>query len=269
MHKLLLLSLITISLSVAALGQTSTVTNLDLEKYRQQRVLAEADYESKVKSGILPSKAELEKREQERQKFISEFSQKATIARNQAEDYWQAQAYVLRTEIAAVEAEVNYVRARVNEIPQPQVYYSVGYLPYGGYGGYGNCCYGGVGFPQYPINGTSNIQINSGQIGGTVKLGRSPRVSIGGTYGQTSIRQTGRVIAINGGFNSPNTNLTFGGIPYQPGILTAPFTLPTPQNLTREELLARLRLLEQQRAGLYARFNVLQDEAQRGGVKID
>jgi hypothetical protein len=48
-----------------------------------------------------------------------------------------------------------------------------------------------------------------------------------------------------------------------------PFTLPTYENLTREELLAQLRALEQARAGLYARFAVLEDEARKAGVKID
>lgn len=267
MQKLFLSVLLTLSLTALAAAQRNTVTNFDLEKYRQQRVQADADYENKVQSGVLPSKAELEKREQERRKIVSEISQKATIARNQAENYWQAQGFALRTEIAAVEAEANYVRARIGQIPAPQVYYSVGYLPYG-YGGYGYGGYGG-GFPQYPVNGRNNVQINNGQIGGNLTIGGSPKLSVSGTFGQTSIQQTGSTTIYNNGLNAAGTSLTFGGIPYQSGILTAPFILPTPQNLTREELLARLRLLEQQRAGLYARFNLLQDEAQRNGVKVD
>ena len=244
--------------SIATFGQNKKViTNFDLEKYRQQRVQADADYDRKVEAGVVPTKAELEKREQERQKFISDFSQKATVARNQAENYWQSQAYALRTEIASVEAEINYVGARVAEIPRPQVYYSVGYLPYG-YGGYGDCCYGGAGLPQYPAH--RSYQRPNAPL---------PAANPGGVYANLMTRQPvgGSVYAPN--LNAPQANLTFGGIPYQPGILTAPFTLQTPENYTREELLDRLRLLEQQRAGLYARFEVLQDEAQQQGVNIN
>ncbi|MEP6924016.1 MAG: hypothetical protein ABI954_06105 [Pyrinomonadaceae bacterium] len=268
MRKIFLcLSLISL-FSVGVLAQNKkVVTNVDLEKYRQQRIQANADYERKVQEGTLPSKAELEKREQERQKFISEFSQKATAARNEAENYWQAQAYQLRTEIAAVEAEANYVRARVVDIPQQQVYYSIGSLPYGyGRGGYG----GGIGNGRFPANGTSNTQINYGQIGGRldVRSGGPLKIRVGGTYGLSSIQQSSRFGA-TGILTRPNTSLTFGGFPYQAGILAAPYNFQTSDSLTREELIVRLQLLEQQRAGLYARFEALQDEAQQQGVNIN
>ena len=255
MRKIFLcLSLISLFSAINFGQNKKVITNDDLEKYRQKRVQADADYDRKVQAGVVPTKAELEKREQERQKFISEFSQKATVARNQAENYWQSQAYALRTEIASVEAEINYVSTRVAQIPRPQVYYSVGYLPYSGYG---NCCYGGVTLPQYPAN-----RINNGQ-------NTAPLATSGGVYANLMTRQPATVGTFPLNRNIPTTNLTFGGIPYQPGILTAPFTLQTPENYTREELLARLRLLEQQRAGLYARFESLQDEAQRQGVNIN
>ncbi len=257
--------------SIVNFGQNKKViTNLDLEKYRQQRVQADADYDRKAEAGAVPSKTELEKREQERQKFISEFSQKATAARSEAENYWQAQAYQLRTEIAAVEAEANYIRTRVGEIPQQQVYYSIGSLPYA-YGGIG---YGSFGYQRFPVNGRRNESVDNGQTGTRLSVRGEvfPRTAIrggGGNYGR-------RPIAANGGFGgaagvvaTPSANLAFGGYPYQTGILVAPYNYQTADGLTREELVARLQLLEQQRAGLYARFNALQDEAQQQGVNIN
>lgn len=269
MRKIFLcLSLVSL-FSVATFGQNKkVVTNFDLEKYRLQRVQADADYERLVESGKLPSKTELDKREQERQKIISDFSARAVAARNQTENYWQSQAYALRTEIAAIEAETNYVRARIGEIPQPQVYYSTGFLPYGGYN---NCCYGNVnGYPRFPRNGRNNIQINNNQVGGGLSVHNgSVNATINGSYGQTTVQQNSNFGIVGGALNNPQTNLGFGGIPYQSGILAAPFALQTSENYAREELISRLRSLEQQRAGLYARFEALQDAAQQQGVNIN
>lgn len=255
MQKLLLLIF---CLTISAFGQNKTVTNADLSKFQQQRLQAEADYDKRAQRGEVPSREELEKREQHRREFLTEQTQKAAVAQNQNENYFQSQSYALRTEIAAVEAEINYVRSSVGGIPAPQTYYAVGYLPY-----HNNCCVGN--FPH----GTT--QINRSQIGGSVTFGNRPQVTLSGGIGQTTIRQTGSIVvsAESVAQTPPNTNFNFGGIPYTNGILTVPFNLPTSQNLTREELLARLRILEQTRAGLYARYEILRNEAHRNGVKID
>lgn len=277
MRKLfLILSLVSL-VSIAAFGQKKTVTNADLEKFKQKRLEAETEYEREAQKGNLPSREELEKREQERQKFLSEFSKQAEARQTQTENYWKSQAYVLRTEIASVEAEINYVRSRIGEIPEPQTYYAVGYLPYS----FNN--FGGVGFPQFPARRNSKSITAGGRHFG---VGNQTQVVLSSGQGQNVVRQTGSIavsaeslqtprVSLNAGvfptnnFNAPRTNLNFGGVPYTAGILAVPFTLPTEQNLTREELLWRLRSLEQTRAGLYARYDVLQDEARRAGVKID
>lgn len=274
-------------LSIGTFAQKKVVTNDDLEKYRQRRLQTEAEYDREAARRGLPSREELAEREERRQKFLTEFSQKAEAEQAQAQNYWQSQAFALRTEIAAVEAEINYVRARVGEIPAPQTYYAVGYLPYG-YGGYPvNPGFGGVGFPRFPHGGRGRTVISGGGIRGGISIGGGgTRAILSGGYGRTTITQSGSVAVsagslqaprtnLNAGvfptnnFNAPRTNLNFGGIPYTAGVLSVPFTLPTYENLTREELLSRLRELEQTRAGLYARFEVLQDEARRNGVKID
>jgi hypothetical protein len=51
--------------------------------------------------------------------------------------------------------------------------------------------------------------------------------------------------------------------------LTVPFTLPTYENLRREELINRLQALEQTRAGLLARWQIIADQARQDGVKLD
>ena len=100
--------------------------------------------------------------------------------------------------------------------------------------------------------------------------GKRPQVSIGANYSSNIFRHSGKIeinqnsIIQNNLIGKPRPQ--FGN---SLGTLVVPFTLPTYENLTREELLARLRALEQERAGLYARFAVLEDEARKDGVKID
>lgn len=258
-----------------------TVTNQDLNKFRERRIQAEAEYNKKVESGAQPSQTDIERRNAERLQFNRELTEKSKAKQQQTENAFQSQAFALKSELAALDAEINFVRARVNEIPEPQTYYAVGYLPYGGFGynGFGGVGFGGVGFPQYPNNANANIRIGNNNI---VLSGNQTNVQQNGSVAittannlqapQLSLNQNGGFTA--GSFPTNNfggalTNLNFGGAPYTAGILAAPFTLPTPQNLTREELLARLRALRQTRAGLQARFDVLQEEARRNGVNVD
>ena len=255
MKKFTTFFLITLLLNFVATAQTAqkTVTNKDLEKFRQKRQKDDPDDESERRKLGLPSRAEIEKEQARRARETGELAARIRREKAAAENFWQSRAFELKTEIAAVEAEINYVRARIGEIPQQQTYYAVGYNPY-----YVNCCYGGIGFPVQ-----HKTVVTSSQIGVNVNIGKNPQISVGASAGQIGIRQNHYPLNAGAG------GLSFGGIPYQPGILTVPFTLPNAQNLTREELLARLRLLEQNRAGLYARFSVVEDEAHRDGVVID
>ena len=259
MKKILAILFVGAILTFAASAQTppkarKTVTNSDLEKFRRERIKTDPEDETERRRLGLPSRAEQEAERKRREQEYSEFAVKARQQQAQAENFWQQQAFDLRMEIAAVEAEINYVRARVSQIPPPQVYYAVGYSPYH----YNPNYYGGYGVGRTSVRTT--------QIAGNIGFGKKPHVSIGINHSQTSIRGINTDVFLPG---RTRPRQTFGGIPYQRGILTVPFTFPSTQNLTREELLARLRSLEQTRAGLLARFSVLEDEAHRNGVRID
>lgn len=56
---------------------TRTITNADLEKYKEKREKAEAEYRATYKERGLPSPEELRQREVERQKYLSEYAQRA------------------------------------------------------------------------------------------------------------------------------------------------------------------------------------------------
>lgn len=62
-----------------------TITNSDLEKYRAARVKADDEYRRTYAEKGLPSPEELEKREEERQKRLFEFSDQLANERRQRE----------------------------------------------------------------------------------------------------------------------------------------------------------------------------------------
>ncbi|HEX8369016.1 MAG TPA: hypothetical protein VF604_10790 [Pyrinomonadaceae bacterium] len=243
---LLILSLIlaAASLVFAQTRATKTVTNADLEKFRQKRVQAEADYRANYKRLGMPSPEELEERETERQRWLADFSQKADAERAESENYFLSRADELKTQIASVEAQINYLRGQVGQ-PSP---YKGGTIVYGGglvLGGYG---YGGArGYRQNRAGVGPNVQTvrnyaNSFPNAGNIR-------SQG--YGTRRLNNFGRRGSRNyyrGGYVEP----LIGGGGY-----------------TQSDFESRLSYLEQERAGLIAQWQALEEEARRAGVRID
>ncbi|MCD9186794.1 MAG: hypothetical protein LUM44_10195 [Pyrinomonadaceae bacterium] len=156
--KYLIFSILFLISTLSAFAQTRTVTNADLEKYRQARVKAEREYRENYKRLGMPSPEELERREAERKRETAELS-----ARLRAEQYERAQIDAARQQYEAVQRQ-NFYNNRLNNQP----YYAPGY-------GYGFQSYGFPdlnvtnrffrrSYPQYD-NGTrlwsfTNIQTN-------------------------------------------------------------------------------------------------------------
>jgi hypothetical protein len=120
------LGLILIGLSaVCAMAQDNsakTVTNADLEKYRQARVKSDEDYRQNYQRLGLPSPEELERRETERQQRLSDLSEKLAARRLQNEYFERMNALAAAgdtPQIIYLDAEGNYGPA-----------YSAGYVPY-------------------------------------------------------------------------------------------------------------------------------------------
>ncbi|MGI8638841.1 MAG: hypothetical protein ACR2MG_02665 [Pyrinomonadaceae bacterium] len=93
---LFILGLIFVAANLAT-AQTKTVTNADLEKFRQKRLQAERDYRENYEKLGFPSPEELERQRVQDRKELSELSarlEKENFEREkkQREDaYWQAQ----------------------------------------------------------------------------------------------------------------------------------------------------------------------------------
>jgi hypothetical protein len=242
-----------------------SITNKELEPYKQTRLENELAYEERRKELGLPSLeeqrrelAEVEERTQEQLRAMR--SQEQTV-----EAYWRGRASALRTEMAATQAQIDFVRRRLDEIPPT---YSFGALTT-------TIPFGTVATPRlnFPVQNlltpnvfaptlvTSGFGVNTG-INSGQRLRpfgvRSPRTGVnrpprfGAHPGQRFNRFPGRG---RRGFS------TFGhgallAIPFQ----TEDFALE------RTELVNQLNELEIHRAGLQARWREFEDEARRAGA---
>ncbi len=151
---LVFLGLIFLFSSLTA-AQTKTVTNKDLEKFRQKRLQAEREYRENYKRLGFPSPEELEQKRIADQKDLIEFSRQLELQRLERE---AAQA---EAENQALRAQNHYLQSFGGSSGYQSSGYIVGYSPY--YYGYFNRYrsnrynYGGRVVPNYPT-GFFNLQ---------------------------------------------------------------------------------------------------------------
>jgi hypothetical protein len=241
---LLLLSLI-FAVSLLGSAQTKTVTNADLEKYRQRREKADADYLATYKQRGLPSPEELKRREEARHEWLRDFSQKAEAERQISAADLAARANALRSEIVSGEAQANYLRDLLNRYPGQQVFYSSFFTPYFRQRNRG-VVYNGYSYGSPIIDTriqTSGVRINTTPT----RIQTNPGTYRGGAVGR---RYYNSGASLFGGY----------GIPVLP---------EDNRSYQRDELISRLQLIEQQLAGLRAQWDLLEDEAHRSGFRIE
>jgi hypothetical protein len=95
-----------------------SITNADLEGYRRARVASEKAYEQRRKQLGLPS---LEQQRRDLAAVEARAYAQLRNTRGQAEAgeaYWRERASALRTDIAVNDAQIEFVRQRLNEIPE-------------------------------------------------------------------------------------------------------------------------------------------------------
>ena len=261
-----------------AYSQTKTITNADLEKYRQKRLAAERDYEENYYKKGFPSPEELERQNEESGQDLIEYSERLRAERVEEDNSFQAEADSLRSQIASVDAQINYLRGELNRNP------NLGRIFLGGVG-----TSGGSGFQT----GTRiNRQILPNVVGSQRVLpniiGTNNR-SFGtlgnrAAYNQNSgVIVRGRISNSNGGAvfrGGIRGGKVFGGNSYgrrynrRGGRFFGGNTIAYPYNLNsgyyqREQIVTNLRSLEQTKAGLLAQFSVLQAQANRENVRIN
>ena len=93
-----------------------TLTNIDLAAVRQRRLDSEQAYEKRRQELGLPTVAETRQRQDEESGMLRDQFRADSAARVREEAYWRGRARDLRTEIAAVDTQLGYVRGRIGEL---------------------------------------------------------------------------------------------------------------------------------------------------------
>jgi hypothetical protein len=250
----------------STLAQTKTVTNADLEKYRQKRLQSEREYRENYEKLGFPSPEALDRERRQKQAENEETIMRRQQERLENETDFSARAYALRSEIASVEAQISYLNSLLPANQSPTGYFTGGVAPFG-----------------YARRGQSN-SIWRGDATGRVFLGRNyNRYGRRGFGNVTAIPQLGNPYGYNnGGINlnvgigfgrvRPRANLNHNAYPYARGRNQiygyAPLVVEK-YDYPQDDISAQLTALEQQRAGLYAEWQLLRENAKRAGVKID
>jgi hypothetical protein len=228
------------------------LTAQDIEAARRARSLSEQEYERRRLELGLPSLAEARRNSVEETKRLTEAARQSRIDEAQAENYWRSRSGQLRTELEALDAQINYVRTRLSQIPE-----SPGPGAYGFIGGVAPI------FPgRYPVTRFPAVTGNPGfmradttrtQATGSLIFGGAARGHVRfnagvahGIYGRRSGTWPGIIIPADTVFGSSYSNNDYAG--------------------ERALLISRLRELETERAGYQARWRALEEEARRAGA---
>src|SRR5262245_8430667 len=102
------------------------VTNEQLQKFQTKRLADEASYEERRKELGLPSKDELRKEAEAQVDRTAEAARDIRERQQEEERYWRERSSPLRAELAATNAQIDFVRARLNELP---AFPTVGFVP--------------------------------------------------------------------------------------------------------------------------------------------
>ena len=208
-----------------------SITNRDLEGYRRTRIESELAYEKRRKELGLPSAqqariqaAAITDRTHEQLLGVRDRDQSA-------EEYWRNRASSLRSEEATTQAQIAYVRQRIEELPSPNSFNTFSTL---------NPFQTGL-FPNFPMQ-----NLNSG-LQTTLGLNTSRNRRLPGRFN--------RFRGNRGRFNDFfGTNLW--ATPYE----------TYDYNYERAELVKQLDELQLRNAALRVRWRELEEEARRAGA---
>jgi hypothetical protein len=231
-------SLLLILVSIVTVGaQTRTVTNSDLEKFRQERLKAEEDYRKNYSRLGMPSPDEIEKNNDRRRLEFEDYSNELRARREAAESSIIERANLLRSQLASVGSQLAYLRGiRGTAFSQPAVYWSFAFQNYG----YRNRFDRRPAQAQLPTNLQTVTDISRMYPNSTDVFNRSV-----GNYAFMNQRPRGGFY--RGGYLSP--------------------VIVTVGNSNDAD--AQILYLEQLRAGLLAEWRSIEEEARRAEIRID
>lgn len=248
---------------------TRTITNRDLESSMRRRRDSELAYESRRKQLGLPSVEESRKQAALESELIGMELEQRRLVERQSENDWRGRAESLRTEMAALDAELAFIRARLDEGPFALTNnawvggWSSGSfntitrgVPFGNFGRRPLGNFGGrAAFPP-PRTSAPNIFVApsaGAQISGRVGFGG--RATRGQVFVNPAPMRHARPLGFGGGFSAfPNIAVFGSAIPA--------YDL----SYERSALISHFNELAAARAGLSARWRQLEEEARRAGA---
>ncbi|MEP6570494.1 MAG: hypothetical protein ABJC10_12035 [Acidobacteriota bacterium] len=229
-------------------AQRLTITNRDLAASMRRRRDSELAYERRRKELGLPS-VEESRRQADAESALIESELKQTVAaERESESYWRARASALRTEIAALDSQISYVRSQLDE-------------------------------PLYA--GSNDTFRNFGILAPIVSFGNggrrgsfSPPVNHPSVFGAPRSAQLSGRMNFGGGATRGRVFVNPAWFPRSHGFGVPVFGssnvfVPTLQPYVydeRNQLITQFNELAAARAGLNARWRELQDEARRAGA---
>lgn len=234
---------------------TRTITNRDLEASARRRRESEAAYEIRRKQLGLPTLEESRRRAAAIPNLMGTELEQKLLSDRAAEIYWRDRASALRTERTALDAELHYVRARLDEVssmPTGTSFSATTSLPLVSFGSFGR----GHSVPERLHRPNVFTAARSGsQFSGRISFGG------GATRGQVYLNP--------GGFRHQRTfGRGHGGLVQVPGIYGPVGVVGTLNDYSSERnaLITQFNELSAARAGLNARWRELEDEARRAGA---
>ncbi len=242
-----------------------TVTNDDLLAIRQRRIESERAYETRRLQLGLPTVAESRRRQAEEEADLREQLRERSFADKQDERYWRTKARDLRTQIATVDNQINYVRGRLNEVDEaslanrsivteiyplwPNWRWSRNRSPNGNPNG------------QYPNgypNGRNPYGYPNGQYPNGYPNGRYPNGYPNGQYPYGYPNQNP--------YGYPQYPYGYPNGQYPNGYPNGPYDDSENSSRERADLTHRMDDLLVKRAGLMAEWQALEDEARDARV---
>lgn len=233
-----------------------SVTNEQLQRFQAKRLVDEASYGQRRKELGLPSKEELRKQAQEQVDRTADAVSEIREREQETERYWRERSSGLRADLVATNAQIDFVRARLNELP---AFPTVGFVPALPFGAL-----------LRPFNTFSQTAFTMGFRSNVARpnVFRSPDrmmpnrpnpghrsfggarfgARFGGGFARSHVGTPGFV------GNSIFPNSFIGGFPFQDF------------SYERQELILQLNDLLSQRAGMQARWRDLEEEARRAGA---
>ena len=218
-----------------------SITNRDLQGYAKIRQESERAYARRLKELGVPSLAESNRRREDESRKIQAQLAETRQTEAETESYWRTRASELRTDIAATDAEIAYVRTRLDEVNAAWNSSSFSIVNSSYPFGFG-------GRRQFSNIGQGVFMTTGTPFGGTVVGG-----PFGNFYPRRRIRNTPFLTAP---YLTPFSNGTGFGLPYQ----------GYDSGYERSSLIARLDQLVGRRAGLSVRWRELEEQARRAGA---